>query len=196
MDAVNQWVRNIVFYIIGVGVIYQLLPGKEYHKYMKYFTSIILVLLVLSPLTGFFHLDEKLEYYFQSFTYRQEASDFSVRLKEADEQRYKDVLKEYETMVENNIEAMAAKRDLYLASCDVMLEEDAESAGFGSITGIRAAVTYKRLGNQQITVDEIRIGNEKQADDTSKHPVLEQVRQDIMDFYSISEEQVTVVLQE
>ena len=77
-----------------------------------------------------------------------------------------------------------------------MLEEDAESAGFGSITGIRAAVTYKRLGNQQITVDEIRIGNEKQADDTSKHPVLEQVRQDIMDFYSISEEQVTVVLQE
>lgn len=57
MNAVFDWVRGIVFYLILLTVVSHLVPGKKYEKYIRIFTGMLLVLIVIQPIRAFKGMD-------------------------------------------------------------------------------------------------------------------------------------------
>ena len=51
LDYVYQWIRGIAYYLVLVTVVLELVAGQSYRKYIRLFTGIILVLLVLAPVS-------------------------------------------------------------------------------------------------------------------------------------------------
>ena len=43
MEALDTWVRNIVFYLIFMTFVTNLLPGKAYDRYFRLFTGMVLI---------------------------------------------------------------------------------------------------------------------------------------------------------
>ena len=52
MEAVIQWVKNIVYYLIFISLVFNLLPKGKYEQYIRLFSGAVFLLIALAPLTG------------------------------------------------------------------------------------------------------------------------------------------------
>jgi len=52
-----EWVKGIVFYLILLTVVSHLLPGHKYDKYVRLFTGMLLIMIVIRPITHLFSWD-------------------------------------------------------------------------------------------------------------------------------------------
>mgnify|MGYP000680652955 CR=1 FL=1 len=71
MEAAFQMVRQVVVFLLLAALLTNLFMGTEYKKYFTYVTSLIVILLVLVPVLGFFGKmkcsDESPKRYFEAF---------------------------------------------------------------------------------------------------------------------------------
>lgn len=49
LDAVYEWIQNLAFYLVVMTAVLEVLPGNEYKKYIQFFTGLVLILLVVTP---------------------------------------------------------------------------------------------------------------------------------------------------
>ena len=49
IEAIYTWMQNIVFFLVIVTAVLEVLPGTSYQKYIRFFTGLILMLLLLTP---------------------------------------------------------------------------------------------------------------------------------------------------
>lgn len=49
LDTVYSWMKNTAFYLVIMTAVLEVLPGNTYKKYVRFFTGLVLILLVLSP---------------------------------------------------------------------------------------------------------------------------------------------------
>ena len=50
MKAIENWVKDIVFYMIFVTMVMNLLPDPKYEKYLRLFAGAVMILLAFGPL--------------------------------------------------------------------------------------------------------------------------------------------------
>lgn len=49
LDMVYSWMKNTAFYLVIMTAVLEVLPRNTYKKYVRFFTGLVLILLVLSP---------------------------------------------------------------------------------------------------------------------------------------------------
>lgn len=90
------WVENLAFYMILSTVFLEVLPANSYQKYIRFFTGIILVLLLTGPILKVFGME-------QSFFDVMDGSTYERELREIEEKTeyLKDVsIEDYRKKVE------------------------------------------------------------------------------------------------
>ena len=50
LEAVYGWIQNISVYLIVTAAVMHAVPGKDYGKYIRFFSGLVLILLVFTPL--------------------------------------------------------------------------------------------------------------------------------------------------
>ena len=48
-DYLYEWLRNISYYLILVTAVTYVLPSGSYRKYIRFFTGLVLILMLVSP---------------------------------------------------------------------------------------------------------------------------------------------------
>lgn len=159
MEQLMNWVRQIVFFLIFMSVIYQFVPDKKYKSYLKLFASLVLILLTVSPLTELFDVGGRLDFNQDVFAYPREVEEFRLRAEQVQGQQYEDILENYRQTVKGQLREMAERFGLYVSGCDVELSEETER--FGQVTMVRMTVSYRRLdrnpddGGQMQDIEEV-----------------------------------------
>lgn len=54
---IEEWLQNLVFYLVIVAMVLQLAPEGSYRKYIRFFSGMILVLLLATPLLKIMNYD-------------------------------------------------------------------------------------------------------------------------------------------
>lgn len=49
-EYLYEWIQNLAFYLVIITAAIQILPGKSYKKYVQFFSGMVLILLMLSPI--------------------------------------------------------------------------------------------------------------------------------------------------
>jgi stage III sporulation protein AF len=57
MEMFLEWVTNIIVFILLATVIDLILPSSSFNKYVKFVTSLLLLLMIISPVLKFFNTD-------------------------------------------------------------------------------------------------------------------------------------------
>ena len=65
-DYLYEWIRNIAFYLVLVTALLHIVPESGYQKYIRFFTGLVLILLVLSPVLKLFGMEGQLRELYQS----------------------------------------------------------------------------------------------------------------------------------
>lgn len=56
MDILYEWVRNLVYFLIGTSLLLQLLPDRPNKKYLRFFIGLMLMVLMTKPALEFLHM--------------------------------------------------------------------------------------------------------------------------------------------
>ena len=49
LEELYGWIQNIAVYLIVTSAIMHAIPGKEYEKYVRFFSGLVLILLLFTP---------------------------------------------------------------------------------------------------------------------------------------------------
>ena len=49
-DFIYEWIQNLAFYLVIVTAVLQIIPGKGYKKYVQFFSGMVMILLMLTPI--------------------------------------------------------------------------------------------------------------------------------------------------
>lgn len=71
-EYLYEWIRNIAFYMILVMVVIQILPDSSYKKYVRFFTGLVLILLMATPVLKIFGMDTSISELYQNESYENE----------------------------------------------------------------------------------------------------------------------------
>ena len=60
-QQIYSWIQDITVYLIVTAAIMHAVPGKDYGKYIRFFSGLILILLLATPLLNLTGMKERFE---------------------------------------------------------------------------------------------------------------------------------------
>ena len=140
MRAVFEWIRNLTGFFLFMSVMDHLLPEKAYASYIRLFSGMVFILLVLQPITGNRKLEERIAQYYESNLFRYETGELRENLLGVEEKRRTQMVNQYEEALSQEISKIAQADGFEVRNCRVKINQDMDSEQFGEVTGVRAEV--------------------------------------------------------
>ena len=139
LEQIYGWIQNIAVYLIITTGVMHIVPGKEYGKYIRFFSGLILIVLLASPILRLAGLWEDFGELYRNREYEMETA------------RIESIAEEY---------SRAGLAELFPEEYRAVLEENAAlSAGSTGEDGIQESGADGRVEQKgRIEVEEIRIG--------------------------------------
>lgn len=72
LEYIYVWIGNIAFYMIMVTAVLHLLPNSDYQKYIRFFTGLVLVILLATPILKIFGMEKDLVNLYDSSAYQEQ----------------------------------------------------------------------------------------------------------------------------
>lgn len=70
-----EWIENIAFYMILITALVQMIPNNSYQKYVRFFTGLILILMLSGPIFKVFGIEQEFQEFYQSAEYQQKVKE-------------------------------------------------------------------------------------------------------------------------
>ena len=148
MKELYGWIRNLTGYFLFMSVLDNLLPGRKYTRYIRLFSGMVLILLVLQPLTGSLRLEERIAHYYESFVFQYQADDLKQEILGVEKQQLKQLIRQYEQAVEQDVQQMAEDAGYTVESCRARICSEQGTESFGTVTGIQMRI--EEMGDETV----------------------------------------------
>lgn len=180
MGAVSEWAGSILSFLILITVIRGILPSKKYEPYLRLFSGLMLILLVLQPVTGGLGLEKKIDRAFEAFSFQMDHEELNTRVLGIEKERQEQILKIYENDVAGHVTVMAGEEGIQVENAQVEINGDPESTDYGKVVSVKVKLqsgeaTGKQEGLwkndevkevqpvQNIEVQSVQIGQEPET---------------------------------
>jgi len=178
MAEIYTWIRNIICYICFYNVFLQVLPGKAYKKYVSFFGSLILLLVVLEPVTDWLNLSNRLEQLWRMESIREELDEAEITMQGMEELRSEKINAAFEAELERQIVEIIKAHGFYSIETNIIFEENSD--GVLQISKIDSRISES---NKKIDIS-IGADNEENAGKEDSQEVLE-IKKEIQEVYHI-----------
>ncbi len=74
-----QWLQNIAFYLILITAIIQIIPNHSYKKYIRFFTGLILIVMLSEPIMKAIGMQATFSELYHNASYQQKSKRKSKR---------------------------------------------------------------------------------------------------------------------
>ena len=180
MGAVSEWAGSILSFLILITVIRGILPSKKYEPYLRLFSGLMLILLVLQPVTGGLGLEKQIDRAFQAFSFQMDHEELNTRVLGIEKERQEQILNLYQNDVARHVTVMAGEEGIQVENAQVEINGDPESTGYGKVVSVKVKLqsggaTGKQEGLwkndevkevqpvQNIEVQSVQIGQEPET---------------------------------
>lgn len=79
MDAIYEWIRNLVCYLVIFTAVLEILPGKEYKKYIQFFAGLVMILLLATPILKITGMEQSFWDIYHERAYQQEKREITEK---------------------------------------------------------------------------------------------------------------------
>lgn len=136
MKEITVWIRNITGYVLFLAVLDQILPGKEHGKYVRLFSGMVLLLLLIQPVLNPNGAVNRAAQSYREQQLRYDTGHLKAQLLEVDKQKYAKMLEACEAAIADEVLQSAQKAGYQGIECRVVLEREQETEDFGKVKEI------------------------------------------------------------
>ena len=98
-EYLYEWLRNLAFYLILVTAVTHVLPGSGYRKYIRFFTGLVLILMLLAPVFQLFDVQYRVEELYEGYNFEDNMKEIEEKMNVLDEEIKADIEIEVEEIV-------------------------------------------------------------------------------------------------
>lgn len=86
IHEINEWIQNIAVFLVVSSAVLHAVPGKDYHKYIRFFIGLILIVMLVEPIMNLAGTAEGFEKIYEDTVYKrnlqemEEAEEFRDRI--------------------------------------------------------------------------------------------------------------------
>lgn len=134
MEFLYDWVKTLAIFMILISIVRNLMPRSHYEKYLRLFTGMLAVLLVIKPFTGLLGLEEDIDNLFSLDIYSQEMEAMKEEFVQAGS-GFEDVLvSSYEEQMKKQIQILLKEEGVEAARIEFFVCMDETDKRYGSIS--------------------------------------------------------------
>lgn len=74
-EYLYQWMENVAFYLVILTVAMQMIPNKSYQNYIRFFTGLILVVMLSGPILKIFQMEDSFQEFYNKMEYEQKMKE-------------------------------------------------------------------------------------------------------------------------
>ncbi len=193
MNAVLEWVCDIAVYLILITIILQVIP-KRFRKYINFFTGVLLIILVISPVTELLSADVALADYFEMEEMRQALNDMEDMIKFTENVSEEKLIDNYNGQIKSKISELIKEYGFRITDIEVSWNLDDETEKYGSIIGIYIVLDEKRTQGA-IIIDPVKITIGEQKADAYTEKEIKEMKKIIADFYNLEDSHINIMIQ-
>lgn len=60
-DYIYEWIQNVAFYLVLVTAALHAVPNQDYRKYIRFFTGLVLILMIMTPILRLFGTEVRIQ---------------------------------------------------------------------------------------------------------------------------------------
>lgn len=181
MGYIYNWVKNLVCFYLLLTVVQHLLPQKNYQKYVRFFSGMLLTILVVSPVLSLLGSEELLRQKISQMEFFQDMDNIKLDTEHLEMTQKEVYLREYENAIGMDVSRMAEEKQLAAQEVNVHLTQEYE------VESIEMKV--------KLTEDNsVFVQKAAYADNGAEYPSVHELRQALMDFYRLDEERITILV--
>lgn len=192
MEDIVSWVKGIVCYSILTAVFMEILPEK-FRKYIRLYMGLLFLLIFLSPVVKLFHLEDRMQNFFNKANLKIELEDkaFELELKEA---AAVEALKlEYTEALKEELAVFLKEKGYELSEISFEWVEDTQKENFGEVTAVTLSVKQIRSGGKgKINIDKVQVevfaGQEESMQE-------KELKNELVSFYNMQEDNINISIQ-
>lgn len=186
MGIFQEWIQNIVVFLLLMTMAGQLIPDEKYKKYIRLTMGLLLILVVLLPLTRLAGMDKKIYQNFIRESFRISAED--AQAGESIVGMEGQFAEGYKQMIEEEVRLYFEANAMVLKYCEFDMDSDTERENYGQIYKMRLGIRPKDRDTSE-NIGEIKIGGEREAAAVPEEKI-EQWKQDVSLQFGIDAEQL------
>lgn len=182
MELIYGWVRNIVCFYIFMAVILHLLPRESYRKYVHFFSGMLLMILVMTPVLSLFGQEEVLMKKISQTGFFQELDNLKLDTAHLEQTQKKVYLQEYERAIAMDVGRIAGEKQLKALWTEVRLSEEYQ------VESIHMEVSFAEE-------EGLFLSKASWEDDSQEYPKVQELKGELMGFYQLEEGQIQIAVQ-
>ena len=86
LEWIYGWIQNISVYLIVMAAVMHAIPGKDYGKYIRFFSGLVLIILLMTPLLRLTDMEDSFRSRVQEQNMEQESASFLEEIREKQEE--------------------------------------------------------------------------------------------------------------
>ena len=205
MEWLLEWVKNLAVCMILIAAILRMLPRSHFEKYVRFYTGLLVLLLIIRPVFQLLSLENPFEDAFSRFSEYLDDEKMEEKLKEMEEKKEAGVANLLEEEAADRAESYAAQEGMHVTDCSIFYEADPSMESYGQITGVELILKENREAGDivepvVITGHQIRLGEEKGKEATeaesqksgADQEAVEKIREEMAELFLLDREKVTV----
>ncbi|MBE5933341.1 MAG: hypothetical protein E7263_07980 [Lachnospiraceae bacterium] len=111
------WMKSLIIYLIFAGAIINMSPSGNYKKYIRFFTGIVAIIILMKPISYIFSFDEsKLYYGFNGIDKLEEISGEDIN--------YETIMDYYDLSITESIRMELTDRGFNVEAVEVVTDRD------------------------------------------------------------------------
>lgn len=182
MEVIYTWVKNIVCFYIFMAIILHLLPKESYRKYVRFFSGMLLTILVATPALSIFGKEEVLMQKISQAGFFQELDNMKLDTEHLEEAQKEIYVQEYEKAIGMDVSRIAEGKGMYTLWVQVGMSESYQVESIGMEVGFGEG--------DGISIQKIPFG-----DGGGEYPKVRELKEELMEFYRLEEGQIEIAVQ-
>ena len=75
VDYLYQWLENLSFYLVMVHIVIQLIPNNSYKKYIRFYTGMLLIVLLIGPVLKLLGIEKSFKDVYNNAEYKRQIKE-------------------------------------------------------------------------------------------------------------------------
>lgn len=185
----KELVQNILVYVVIVSVLRGLITNPKYSQYFQFFSGIIMILLMLSPILSVLDYENQWYEILEEKILQMDLAEIKEEMQVANDRFADMVEEEYQETAAEQIKKLAEQKGVSVKDAKVILKREEEEWEIEEIT-----VTTGNLpeSGQELSVETIQIGEDKQIEEEDTSKAAKSLRKQICSYFVIGEDKVHI----